>query len=44
MDASNKQINIYPPRLKQIAKVFGYVALTSISFEEEVANIELTLA
>lgn len=44
VNTSNKQINIYPQRLKQIEKVLGYVALTSISFEAEVANIELTLA
>ena len=44
VNTSNRHICIYPQHFKQIEKVLEYVTLTSISFEEEVANIELTLA
>lgn len=44
VNTSNRHIYIYPQHFEQIEKVLEYVTLTSISFEEEVANIELTLA
>ena len=43
VNTSDKRVNIYPQRFKQIEKVMEYVALSNITFDDNSINIELTL-
>ena len=42
VNTTDKQVNIYPQRFKQIEKVLEYVALSNIVLEETAINITLT--
>lgn len=43
VNTTDKRVNIYPQRFKQIEKVLGYVALSNITFEENSVNVALTM-
>jgi hypothetical protein len=43
VNATDKRINIYPKRFKQIEKTLEYIALSNISFEENSINIALSV-
>lgn len=43
VNAIDKRVNIYPQRFKQIEKALEYVALSNITFEENSANVALTM-
>lgn len=43
VNTTDKRINIYPQRFKQIERVLEYVALSNITFEENAANVALTM-
>lgn len=43
VNTTDKRVNIYPQRFKQIEKALEYMALSNITFEENSANIELTI-
>ena len=43
VNTTDKRVNIYPQRFRQIEKVQEYVALSNITFEENSANIALTM-
>lgn len=43
VNTTDKRVNIYPQRFRQIEKALEYVALSNITFEENSANIELTI-
>lgn len=44
VNTTNKHVNIYPQRFKQIEKVLEYVALSNITFGENSFNVALTMA
>ena len=44
VNTTDKRVNIYPQRFKQIEKVLEYVALSNITFEENSAKVALTMA
>ena len=43
MNTTDKRVNIYPQRFKQLEKALEYVALSNITFEESSANIGLSM-
>lgn len=43
VNTTDKRVNIYPQRFKQIEKVLEYVALSNITFEENSANVVLIM-
>ena len=43
VNTTEKRVNIYPQRFKQIEKILGYVALSNITFEENSANVMLSI-
>ena len=43
VNTTDKRVNIYPPRFKQLEKALEYVALSNITFEENSANVALTM-
>ena len=44
VNTTDKRVNIYPRRFKQIEKVLAYVSLSNITFEENSAKVALTMA
>ena len=44
VNTTDKRVNIYPLRFKQIEKVLEYVVLSNITFEENSAKVALTMA
>ena len=40
---TDKRVNIYPQRFKQVEKALEYVALSNITFEENSVNVELSM-
>lgn len=43
VNTTDKRVDIYPVRFKQIEKALEYVALSEITFEENSANVALTM-
>ena len=43
VNTTDKRVNIYPRRFKQFEKALEYVALSNITFEENSANVALTI-
>ncbi|MBQ8778143.1 MAG: hypothetical protein IJZ49_00320 [Alistipes sp.] len=43
VNTTDKCVNIYPHRSKQIEKALEYVALSNITFEEKSVNVTLTI-
>lgn len=43
VNTTDKRVNIYPQRFKQLEKALEYVALSNITFEENSANVALTM-
>ena len=43
VNTTDKRVNIYPQRFKQLEKALKYVALSNITFEENSANVTLTM-
>lgn len=43
VNTTDKRVNIYPMRFKQLEKVLEYVALSNITFEEYAVNVELSM-
>ena len=43
VNTTDKRVNIYPQRFKQIENVWEYVALSNITFEENSANVALIM-
>ncbi len=43
VNTTDKRVNIYPQRFKQLEKVLEYVALSDIAFEENAVNITLSM-
>ena len=43
VNTTDKRVNIYPLRFKQIEKALEYVALSNITFEENSVNVALTM-
>lgn len=43
VNTTDKRVNIYPQRFKQFEKALEYVALSNITFEENSANVALTI-
>ena len=43
VNTTDKRVNIYPQRFKQIEKVLEYVELSNITFEENSANVVLIM-
>jgi len=43
VNATDKRINIYPQRFKQLEKVLEYVALSNVVFEENTVNVTLSI-
>ncbi len=43
VNTTDKRVNIYPQRFKQIEKVLEYVALSNITFEGNSVNVALTM-
>lgn len=43
VNTTDKRVNLYPQRFKQIEKALEYVALSNITFEENSVNIALTI-
>ena len=43
VNTTDKRVNIYPQRFKQLEKALEYVALSNITFEENSANVVLTM-
>lgn len=43
VNTTDKRINIYPQRFKQIEKVMEYVSLSDMIFEENSANVVLIM-
>lgn len=41
VNTTDKRVNIYPQRFKQIEKVLEYVALSNITFENNAVNVSL---
>lgn len=44
VNTGQKQIKIYPHRIKQMEKVLEYVTLSNIVFEDNTVNVGLTIA
>jgi hypothetical protein len=44
VNTTDKRVNIYPLRFKQIEKVLEYVVLSNITFEDNSAKVALTMA
>ena len=44
VNTTDKRVNIYPLRFKQIEKVLEYVMLSNITFEDNSAKVALTMA
>ena len=40
---TDKRVNIYPQRFKQVEKALEYVALSNITFEESSVNVGLSM-
>lgn len=40
---TDKRVNIYPQRFKQVEKALEYIALSSIAFEENSVNVGLSM-
>ena len=43
VNTTDKSVNIYPQRFKQLEKALEYVALSNITFEENSANVVLKM-
>jgi hypothetical protein len=43
VNTTDKRVNIYPQRFKQIEKVLEYVSLSNITFEGNSVNVALTM-
>ena len=43
VNTTDKRVNIYPQRFKQLEKALEYVALSNITFEENSANVVLIM-
>ena len=43
VNTTDKRVNIYPQRFKQVEKALEYVALSSIAFEENSVNVGLSM-
>ena len=43
VNTTDKRVNIYPQRFKQLEKALEYVALSNITFEENSANVALII-
>ena len=43
VNTTDKRVNIYPQRFKQVEKALEYVVLTNIAFEENSVNIGLSV-
>ena len=43
VNITDKRVNIYPQRFKQIEKALEYVALSNITFEENSVNVWLSM-
>lgn len=43
VNTTDKRVNIYPQRFKQIEKAWEYVVLSNITFEQNSVNVELTM-
>ncbi len=43
VNTTDKRVNIYPQRFKQLEKVLEYVALSDIAFEEDAVRIALSV-
>ena len=43
VNTTDKRVNIYPQRFKLLEKALEYVALSNITFEENSANVALTI-
>jgi len=43
VNATDKRVNIYPQRFKQLEKALEYVALSDVAFEENAVNITLSM-
>ncbi len=43
VNTTDKRVNIYPQRFKQLEKVLEYVALSNIAFEENAVNVTLSM-
>lgn len=43
VNVADKRVNIYPQRFKQIENVLEHIALSNITFENNSANVELTM-
>lgn len=43
VNTTDKRVNIYPQRFKQIEKALEYIALSNISFVENAVNIVLSM-
>lgn len=43
VNTTDKLVNIYPQRFKQIEKALEYVVLSNITFEENAANVALII-
>lgn len=43
VNTTDKRVNIYPQRFKQIEKALEYVSLSNITFEENSVNVALTM-
>ncbi|MBQ7946380.1 MAG: hypothetical protein IJ280_06675 [Bacteroidales bacterium] len=44
VNTSDKRVDIYPQRFKQLEKVLEYVSLSGVSFEESAVNVTLSMA
>ena len=43
VNTTDKRVNIYPQRFKQLEKALEYVSLSDMIFEENSANVVLTI-
>lgn len=43
VNTTDKRVNIYPQRFKQIEKTLEYVALSNITFEENLINVAISI-
>jgi len=43
VNATDKRVNIYPQRFKQVEKVLEYVALSNVAFEENAVHVTLSM-
>lgn len=43
VNTTDKRVNIYPQRFKQVEKALEYVALSNIAFEENAVNVGLSV-